>query len=211
MAELLQIIKQLDKLKLTKRMNEAMNKGKVIILNGVSSSGKTTLAKAIQNAFDELYIRLSIDDFVSMMPVKTVENELGNAFYTSQTILLQTIKTLSDAGTNVVVDNVMLTYFETLKQYVECLHDYPVLLVKVICPIHELRRRETVRGDRTVGQGEEQINDLEPQDCYDISIDTFANSTEECVNLIAQKLTTPNNISSLKQLWVLKSEKQIGQ
>ena len=121
MAELLQIIKQLDKLKLTKRMNEAMNKGKVIILNGVSSSGKTTLAKAIQNAFDELYIRLSIDDFVSMMPVKTVENELGNAFYASQTILLQTIKTLSDAGTNVVVDNVMLTYFETLKQYVECL------------------------------------------------------------------------------------------
>lgn len=102
-------------------MSEAMNKGKVIILNGFSSFGKTTLAKAIQNTFDELYIRLSIDDFVSMMPIKIVENDLGNAFYTSQTILLQTIKTLSDAGTNVVVDNVMLTYFETLKQYVECL------------------------------------------------------------------------------------------
>ena len=31
-----------------------MDKGKIIILNGVSSSGKTTLAKAIQNTLDEL-------------------------------------------------------------------------------------------------------------------------------------------------------------
>ena len=198
---------QLDKLEFGKWVRTAMDKGKIIILNGVSSSGKTTLAKAIQNTLDELYVRLSIDDFISMMPGEMVESELGNAVYTSQTILLQTIKTLSDAGTNVIVDNIMLTYFETLKQYVECLHDYPVLLVKVVCPAHELRRRETERGDRAVGQGERQINDLEPQDYYDISIDTFANTTEECVSLIAKKLTTPNSISSLKQLWVLKSEK----
>ena len=178
-----------------------MDKGKIIILNGVSSSGKTTLAKAIQNTLDELYVRLSIDDFINMMPSKMVENELGTAVYTSQTVLLQTIMTLSDAGTNVVVDNIMLTYFETLKQYVQCLHDYPVLLVRVVCPIHELRRRETERGDRTVGQGEAQINDIEPQDCYDITVDTFANTTEECVNLITKKLTNFNRISSLKQLW----------
>ena len=184
-----------------------MNKGKIIILNGVSSSGKTTLANAIQNTFDELYVRLSIDDFVSMMPSKMVENELGNAFYRSEAILLQTIKALSDEGTNVVVDNIMLTYFETLKQYVECLHDYPVLLVKVVCPAHELRRREIERGDRVLGQGEEQINDLEPQDCYEVCIDTFANTTEECVKLILEKLATPNNISSLKRLWMqLKKE-----
>ena len=185
-----------------------MNKGNIVILNGVSSSGKTTLANAIQNSLSELYVRLSIDDFVSMMPCKMIENDLGNAFYTSQTILLQTIKALSDAGTNVVVDNVMLTYFETLDQYVECLHDYPVFLVKVVCPTHELRRREMERGDRPVGQGEEQINDLEPKDCYEISVDTFANTTEECVRLISQTLTAPNHTSSLKQLWLQKAEKQ---
>ena len=56
-----------------------MNRGKIIILNGVSSSGKTTLAKALQNAFDELYVRLSIDDFISMMSDKMVKNDLGNA------------------------------------------------------------------------------------------------------------------------------------
>ena len=65
-----------------------MNKGKVIVLNGVSSSGKTTLAKAMQEAFDEPYIRLSIDDFINMMPEKLIKADLGNTVYKSQTILL---------------------------------------------------------------------------------------------------------------------------
>ena len=177
-----------------------MKKGKVIILNGVSSSGKTTLAKALQNAFNEPYIRLSIDDFISMMPGKMVENDLGNTVYKSQTILLQTIMMLSDAGTNVVVDNIMLTYFQTLKQYVSLLHDYPVLLVRVDCPPHELRRRETERGDRAIGQGESQINDLEPQALYDITVNTFINTTAECVNLIEKKLTVSDGLSAMKQL-----------
>ena len=45
-----------------------MNKGKIIILNGVSSSGKTTLSKALQNAFSEEYLVLGIDDIIGMLP-----------------------------------------------------------------------------------------------------------------------------------------------
>lgn len=183
-----------------------MNKGKVIVLNGVSSSGKTTLAKAMQEAFDEPYIRLSIDDFINMMPEKLIETDLGNTVYKSQTILLQTIKMLSDAGTNVIVDNIMLTYFQTLKQYVSLLHDYPVLLVKVDCPLHELRRRETERGDRAIGQGERQINDLEPQDLYDITVNTFISTTAECIDLIKKKQTVSDKSSVMKQLWLMENK-----
>lgn len=183
-----------------------MNKGKVIVLNGVSSSGKTTLAKAMQEAFDEPYIRLSIDDFINMMPEKLIETDLGNTVYKSQTILLQTIKMLSDAGTNVIVDNIMLTYFQTLKQYVSLLHDYPVLLVKVGCPLHELRRRETERGDRAIGQGERQINDLEPQDLYDITVNTFISTTAECIDLIKKKQTVSDKSSVMKQLWLMENK-----
>ena len=179
-----------------------MNKGKIIILNGVSSSGKTTLAKAMQEAFDEPYIRLSIDDFINMMPEKLIKDDLGNTVYKSQTILLQTIKMLSDAGTNVIVDNILLTYFQTLKQYVLHLHDYPILLVKVDCPNHELRRREAERGDRAIGQGERQIDDLEPQNLYDITVNTFINTTAECIDLIEKKLTVPDKSSVIKQLWL---------
>ena len=40
-----------------------MKKGKIIILNGVSSSGKTTLAKTIQGRSPIPLYRLDIDDF----------------------------------------------------------------------------------------------------------------------------------------------------
>ncbi len=178
-----------------------MNKGKIIVLNGVSSSGKTTLAKAIQETFSEPYIRLSIDDFINMMPEKIIKTDLGNTVYKSQTIMLQAITMLSDAGTNVVVDNVMLTYFQTLKQYVTALHNYPVLLVKVDCPTHELRRREAERGDRNIGQGEGQVNDLEPQSLYDIAVNTFMNTTAECVSFIEKKLASSDVVSAMQQLY----------
>lgn len=183
-----------------------MSKGKIIILNGVSSSGKTTLSKALQNALIEPYIVLSIDNFISMMPERLIENDLGNTVYKSQSILHQTIKLLSDMGMNVIVDNVMLSYFRTLNECVDLLHDYPVLLVHVKCPLHELRRREQERGDRNIGQGEEQLDDLRPQDLYDITVDTFAQTTEDCVNAITEMLSSPNRLSAIKQLWLHKDK-----
>lgn len=65
-----------------------------MVFNGVSSSGKTTLAKAMQDTFDEPYIRLSMDDFICIMPKKLSKDDLGNTVYESQTILLRTIKML---------------------------------------------------------------------------------------------------------------------
>lgn len=164
------------------------------------------MAKEIQDAFDEPYMRLSIDDFINMMPSKTIKTDLGNTVYKCQTIMLQTITKLSDAGINIVVDNIMLTYFQTLKQYISALHDYPVLLVKVDCPPHELRRRETERDDRAVGQGESQVDDLEPKTMYDITINTFTNTISECVKLIEKKLDAVDQLPVIKQLW-LESQK----
>ena len=47
-----------------------MSRGKIIILNGASSTGKTTLAKALQNVLAPTYVRLSIDDYMKMLPEK---------------------------------------------------------------------------------------------------------------------------------------------
>lgn len=52
-----------------------MNKGKIILLNGVSSSGKTTLSKElVKNAVD--YFHLSIDDFDII--IERMENRENN-------------------------------------------------------------------------------------------------------------------------------------
>lgn len=45
-----------------------MNKGKIILLNGTSSSGKSTLAKALQSVLDEPYLYIDGDLFWRMFP-----------------------------------------------------------------------------------------------------------------------------------------------
>ena len=42
--------------------------GQVIVLNGVSSSGKTTLAKAIQKYGEDIWLHVAMDNFVAMLP-----------------------------------------------------------------------------------------------------------------------------------------------
>ncbi|WP_165763871.1 phosphotransferase-like protein [Halalkalibacter urbisdiaboli] len=41
-----------------------MKQGKIIILNGTSSSGKTTLAKSLEKVMDEPYVYVSLDDLL---------------------------------------------------------------------------------------------------------------------------------------------------
>jgi chloramphenicol 3-O phosphotransferase len=42
----------------------------IIYLNGPSSSGKTTLAKALQQAFEEPFLHVSVDKIIGWMPEK---------------------------------------------------------------------------------------------------------------------------------------------
>lgn len=48
-----------------------MEKGNIIFLNGISSSGKTTLEKVLQDSLQEPYFRISADAFFTIAPQKT--------------------------------------------------------------------------------------------------------------------------------------------
>ncbi|WP_425264034.1 phosphotransferase-like protein, partial [Vibrio parahaemolyticus] len=43
----------------------------VIILNGASSSGKSSIAKELQSILPRNYLHIGIDTFISMMPEKS--------------------------------------------------------------------------------------------------------------------------------------------
>jgi len=185
---------------------EHMNKGKIICLNGVSSSGKTTLAKTLQEKLNEPYYLMNEDTFTFMLPEKfngfindTAENEpiweesLANYYHV--------IKLYSDRGCNVVVDTV-LDDKEWLDIMVELLHDSPVLFVHVTCPKEELARRELARGDREIGMAVEQLNYLCPKDkIYDITVDTHAYTTDECARKIISHLNSSDNFQAFRTLW----------
>ncbi|KTD15641.1 Chloramphenicol phosphotransferase-like protein [Legionella gratiana] len=45
-----------------------MKKGKLILINGASSAGKTSLCRAFQDHAQEMWVRLGIDHFWFIMP-----------------------------------------------------------------------------------------------------------------------------------------------
>jgi len=183
-----------------------MQKGKIIFLNGVSSSGKTTIAKTLQKKLKEPYCWLSVDNFLHTMDdfflndqewlraggIEWIWKALG-AFHKS-------IKTFSDAGCNVIVDHVVQME-GWLNECLDLLRDNDVLFVHVTCPLEEIIRREKERGDRHIGQGESQIEKLLPKDeIYDITIDTFNSSNEECANEIIKLLDHSENFKAFETL-----------
>jgi chloramphenicol 3-O-phosphotransferase len=165
-----------------------MDKGIIIILSGVSSSGKTTLARTIQNKASENYWYLSNDNFASVCPQKFIEADRPEAIKQTMILMGNTIKTFSDCGKNIVVDTLILSQ-DRYTMYMNLLSDYPLCMVNVSCPLDELQRREKKRGDRNIGTAESQLPDLLAQDLYNITLNTFTQTPDECVDMIFTVIT----------------------
>ena len=82
------------------------------------------------------------------------------------------------------------------------LHSYPVLFDHVTCNLDELRRRERERGDRQTGSTESMLSTLVPHNTYDMTLDTYNFSTEECANMIVDKLIGFDEFTAFRTLWV---------
>jgi len=181
-----------------------MEKGEIIFLNGVSSCGKTTLAKSLQEKLTEPYCWLSIDNFLDTIHEKFRNSEYRTSARQTLRAMHHTIKLFSDMGLNVIVDHV-LEKQEWLDECVGILHEYPVLFVHVTCPLEELRRREKERGDRHIGLAEGQLSKLSPKDTYDITVDT---TNEGCAAEIIEALNHPEKCTAFKILWARMQPKQ---
>jgi len=176
-----------------------MNKGNIIILNGVSSSGKTTLAKTLQERLLEPYFHMDVDVFCNMAPAKfnIVDSSIQWEFVIN---MFEVVKLYSNMGFNLIVPCIFW-YDELLEKCVNSLHSYPVLLVHVKCNMEELRRREIERGNRPAGMAEGLLKILRPKDTYDITVDTYNDSLEKCAAKIIEMMSYPDKFSALKTLW----------
>ncbi|TCP59363.1 adenylylsulfate kinase/chloramphenicol 3-O phosphotransferase [Tumebacillus sp. BK434] len=160
-----------------------MKKGKVIFLNGTSSSGKTSLTKKIQELSAEPYFHLSLDVYENMGPERHLERDYWGILNMAASAMHHSIATFSDRGLNVVVDTVLLEIPQEATWLPECaevLHDYPVLFVGVHCPLPELERRELERGDREIGQAKWQWDKVHTHGLYDLEINTHETPSDAC-------------------------------
>src|SRR5512138_366272 len=96
-----------------------MTPGNILLLNGASSAGKTSLLRALQECFEEPYLEAGIDKFIWMLPERYLERPLwddvlgratqaGEMGHCLVTGMHRAIAALSRAGLNVVADTVLV-------------------------------------------------------------------------------------------------------
>ena len=164
-----------------------MNK-KIILLNGPSSSGKSSLSKTLQKLISdkrsEIYEVVSIDDF---MKVSTSETIYEDDVYEISGEMCEKIRELYNDGKGVIVDHV-ITSERIYDQLIDSMAPDKVDTVHIVCPLDVLLRREKERGDRCIGSAEASYTYLYPKDGYDVEVDTGAMSSEEAASKIFTEL-----------------------
>jgi chloramphenicol 3-O phosphotransferase len=159
-----------------------VEKGMIIVLNGVSSSGKSTLAKEITKLLPDFFA-FSVDDYdIVVEKMEDRENERLIPIETEY-FYYKNVAMFSDRGVNLILDQI-LNDPNTLQNFYDTLKSYPILLVGVHCPAEELMRREKVRGDRLIGQAISQLSFVHKQEFYDIEVNTYTHSIKECAEEI---------------------------
>lgn len=170
----------------------------IIYLNGPSSSGKTTLVKALQNCLEKPFLNVGMDKVIEMMPDKT-NNFSGvipkEGFYWKQVqdhyelqigpfgekILKahkEIILTLAKLNYNIIIDDVSFGLSQVDK-WKKLLKDYQVLFIGVDAPIDVIEKREIKRGDRMVGSAKGMHHKVHKNVVYDLMIDTHKDSIEK--------------------------------
>ncbi len=160
----------------------------IILLNGPSSSGKSTLAGALQTLISEKrserYEIVSIDDF---MIISTEEPIYEDDVFEISGDICKKVLEVRETADGVIIDHV-ITSERIFKQLKEALSACKIRLVRVSCPLQLLKERELARGDRHPGSAEASAKYLFPKEGYDLVVDTGMRSPEENALLILDKL-----------------------
>jgi len=186
-----------------------MDNGKIIIINGTSSSGKTSIVRALQNLLEDPFLEAGIDKFIFMMPERYLDRPLWDdvlglatkAGFAGQALVAgmhQAIRALSLAGVNVIADHVLVEPAWT-KECADLFADLPAYLVGVRCPLETLEQRERSRKNRTLGQARAQFDVIHKYAVYDLEVDTSLLSPEECAQRIQVRLAEP--AQAFRHMW----------
>lgn len=157
----------------------------IILINGASSSGKSTLCKALQEHLSEPYIHLEEDRFVynTYHPRYLTAGVVEGIFAKTMTGYYRSLRAFVSAGHNVLADTGF--YSEDLvRQRSAELAGLPVWLVGVHCSLAELERREAQRADRDVGTAREQFESIHAYAVYDVEVDTTQLDSDQCAEVI---------------------------
>ena len=173
----------------------------IIVLNGPSSAGKSTLARAIQRRSKRTFLLVQLDRFIEMLPLDRINDpqnfqlikiadanpaevaiETGSNGQRLVTAMRASIGAIAAEGFDILVDDVV--FDGDIGVYRKALPGQDVRLVGVFCDLNERERREKARGDRQIGQTRWQEGRVHQGAIYDLKVDTTTTPASDCARTI---------------------------
>ena len=190
----------------------------VILLNGCSSSGKTTLALKLQQILPEPYQHVALDHFRDGMPSRVrgfnsptndpgaqglnvvpecrdgqwVTNiKFGDYGERILAAMRRTVATLCQSGCSVIVDDLLFKR-SYLDDYIQVLDPANTWFIGVRCSLDVVEAREAQRPGRFPGTATSHFEQIHQHGLpYDLEVDTSVNSPRTTAELIKERLASP--------------------
>jgi chloramphenicol 3-O phosphotransferase len=174
-----------------------------ILLNGSSSSGKSTIARSLQSIFPEPLLTFGVDSLLEAMPERlkmggegigigpAKDISVGPTFRAVEAIWIQGIAAMAHAGAKIIVDEVFLGGATSQDRWRAAFDALDVLWVGVHCDSQVLVQRELGRGDRVPGMAIQQAEVVHAGVIYDLEVNTTHASPRECAELIVRQVDRP--------------------
>lgn len=163
--------------------------GRIIILNGPSSSGKSTLSRNLQKIWPSPLYYTSYDLLEEHMAPYIYSHHAYEGFPSPVKDFLDMMYTsaaaIANSGRDVVIDNCLFDTEDIDALCRDRLAGIPQVWVRVKLDQDELDRREIARGNRAIGKARWQAEHITPKDdaAYDVIVDT-ANPSADCAKAI---------------------------
>jgi chloramphenicol 3-O phosphotransferase len=172
----------------------------VIVLNGGSSSGKSTLARALQTELPGTWLTFGTDTLVDALPPHLLDGAgglavgadgevcVGEEFGRLDTAWTRGLAEVARCGARLIVDEVFLGGAASQDRWRTALAGLDVLWVGVRCDPATAAARESARGDRATGMARGQAELVHRGVRYDLQVDTTATDPHSCARTVAARV-----------------------
>ena len=193
----------------------------IIVLNGTSSSGKTSLAAALQDVLDGSWLVFGTDTLISALPLALVdihraanidarprehdireggisfgadgEVTVGPEYRRLEASWLSGLGAIASSGTRLILDEVFLDGVRSQERLRQSFPGRRIAWIGVTCDRDVAMERERRRGDRVVGMVEQQSALVHEGVVYDLVVDTTVHTAPEVARQIANYLRDANS------------------
>lgn len=161
----------------------------VILLHGASSSGKSTLARALQARAPGLWWHLSIDHYRDSGALPMARFRRGELDWGAHRPEIfagfhKSIAAIADAGNDVIVEHILDTD-GWAGDLAHVLRRHRVLFVGLHCPLDVLNTREAQRGDRPCGSAAQDFAQVHRGLVYDLTLSGNAPPDENADRILS--------------------------